>query len=207
MSSRPGSASRLRTLIQVSIPVRLWHNNGALKSDRHRKPRPPLDRTGLERLALHYVGRYATTRAKLSAYLVRKIKERGWAEETEPPVQGMAERFAELGYIDDQAFASARAAALQRRGYGGRRIHQTLKAAGIAQEDGAPAMAAANEGAWAAALRFAERKRIGPYAAQPLDRPARERAFAAMARAGHQMDTIRRVLDAAPGEIPNPDNM
>jgi regulatory protein len=178
-----------------------------LKSDRHRKARPPLDRGGLERLALHYAGRYATTRAKLTAYLVRKLRERGWTEEREPPLDSLVERFTELGYVDDQAFASARAASLQRRGYGGRRIDQALKAAGIDEEDSAPIRAAAEDGAWAAALRFAERKRIGPYAAEPLDRPARERAFAAMVRAGHQMDTIRRVLDAAPGEIPNPDNM
>ena len=125
----------------------------------------------------------------------------------DPPLESLVERFAELGYVDDLAFASARAASLQRRGYGGRRIDQALKAAGIAEEDGAPAKAAAQDGAWAAALRFAERKRIGPYAAEPPDRPARQRAFAAMIRAGHQMDTIRRVLDAPPGEIPNPDNM
>ena len=195
------------TSSNVSIPVRLWHNHGALRPDRHQRARPPLDRGGLERLALHYAGRYATTRAKLSAYLVRKLRERGWAEEAEPPIPALVERFAELGYIDDQAFASARTASLQRRGYGGRRIDQALRAAGIAEEDGAPARVVAEDGAWAAALRFAERKRIGPYAAEPLDRPARQRAFAAMVRAGHQMDTIRRVLDAAPGEIPNPDNM
>ena len=178
-----------------------------MRSDRHQKARPPLDRGGLERLALHYAGRYATTRAKLSAYLIRKVGERGWVNESEPPVQALVERFAELGYIDDEAFSSARAAALQRRGYGARRGDQALKAAGIAEEDGAPARAAAQDGALTAALRFAERKRIGPYAAEPLERPARQRAFAAMIRAGHQMDTIRRVLDAAPGEIPNPDNM
>lgn len=116
-------------------------------------------------------------------------------------------RFSDLGYVDDQAFASSRAAALQRRGYGVRRVDQALKAAGIGKQDAAPARAAAQEGAWEAALRFAERKRLGPYAAEPLDRPARHRAFAAMLRAGHKIDHVRRVLDAAPGEIPNPDNM
>ncbi len=178
-----------------------------MRPDRHRKARPPLDGGGLERLALHYAGRYATTRAKLAAYLVRKLGERGWAGDGEPPVAKLVERFAELGYVDDQAFASARAAALGRRGYGARRIDQALKIAGIGEEDAAPARAAAEDGAWEAALRFAQRKRIGPYAAEPLDRPARERAFAAMLRAGHQMDTVRRVLDARPGEIPIPDNM
>ncbi len=178
-----------------------------MKLDRHRKARPPLDGGGLERLALHYAGRYATTRAKLSAYLIRKLRERGWSGDGEPPVTTLVERFSELGYVDDQAFASARAASLARRGYGARRIDQALKVAGINEEDAAPARAALEDSAWDAALRFAQRKRIGPYAAEPLDRPARERAFAAMLRAGHQMDTVRRVLDARSGEIPIPDNM
>jgi regulatory protein len=192
---------------RVHIPARLWHNHGTLNPDRRNKPRPALDRDGLERLALHYAGRYATTRAKLRAYLLRKVGERGWSEETEPPVERMVERFAELGYVDDAAFAASRTASLQRRGYGERRIGQALKHAGIDEEDGREARRLSQEGAWEAALRFAERKRIGPFAAEPLDRPARERAFAAMVRAGHEIKHVRRVLDAAPGEIPNPDNM
>ena len=177
-----------------------------MRPDRSQKARPPLDRAGLERIALHYVGRFATTRAKLGAYLARKLVERGWAEEARPPIEALVERFAALGYVDDQAFASARAGALGRRGYGIRRIDQALKQAGITPEDSAPAKAAAEDGAWQAALRFAQRKRVGPFAAEPLDRPARQRAFAAMARAGHEIDLIQRVLDAAPGEIPNSDN-
>jgi regulatory protein len=174
---------------------------------RPNKPRPPLDAEGIERLALHYVGRYATTRAKLAAYLRRKLAERGWAEASPPPVERLIERFAEAGYIDDAAFASARAAALQRRGYGERRVAQALKAAGIGEADAADAREEASDGAWAAALRFAERKRIGPYAAAAADRPARARAFAAMVRAGHRVEYVRRILNVEPGEIPELDNL
>lgn len=194
-------------LVNVSIPVRLWHKHGALRPYRPQRARPPLDRAGLERLALHYAGRYATTRAKLAAYLLRKLGERGWSEEAEPPVPALVERFAELGYVDDQAFAAARSAALQRRGYGARRVDIALKLAGIGEEDGEAARADAHEGAWRAALRFAERKRIGPFAPEPLDRPARQRALAAMLRAGHEIEMARRLLDARPGEIPNSDNI
>ena len=62
---------------------------------------------------------------------------------------------------------------------------QALRAAGIGEEDGAEAREAAEAGAWEAALRFAERRKIGPFAAADADRPAREKAFAAMLRAGH----------------------
>jgi regulatory protein len=49
-------------------------------NSRHRPRRalPPLDQAALQELALRYVGKYATTRAKLRAYLGRKLRERGW---------------------------------------------------------------------------------------------------------------------------------
>ena len=178
-----------------------------MKRDRNKKPRPALDAEGLERLALHYVGRYATTRAKLAAYLQRKLTERGWAGDSPPPVERLVERFSDAGYIDDAAFASARAASLQRRGYGERRVAQALQAAGIGEEDAAEAREEASDGAWAAALRFAERKRIGPYAAAEADRAARERAFGAMVRAGHRIEFVRRILNAPPGVIPEMDKL
>jgi regulatory protein len=175
----------------------------AMSRERHKSEVRPLDGEGLERLALFYAGRYAVTRAKLRQYLHRKLRERGWSGEGEPPVERLAERFAELGYVDDTAFAAARADALTRRGYGLRRVDQALRAAGIEQEDGAGAREAAEAGAWAAALRFAERKRIGPFAQAQPDRPGREKALAAMLRAGHPLGLARRLVAAVPGEVPD----
>ena len=175
-----------------------------VKTDRHKKPRPVLDAERLERLGLFYVGRYATSRAKLRAYLARKIRERGW-EGAAPDMDGLVERFGALGYLDDSAFAAARAASLQRRGYGERRVEQALRAAGIEESDAAEARAQVEEGAMAAAIRFAKRKRIGPFAAGEPDREARQKAFAAMMRAGHPMDVVRRVLNASAGDIPECD--
>jgi regulatory protein len=173
--------------------------------ERKRKPRPPLDGEGLERLALFYAGRYATTRSKLRSYLARKVAERGWDGEDEPPLERLAERLAALGYVDDRAFAASRAASLGRRGYGERRVRDALAAAGITAEDGAEAREQARGGAWEAALRFAERRRIGPFAAAEADRPAREKALAAMLRAGHPLDIARRLVAARPGTVPEPD--
>lgn len=175
--------------------------------ERNKKPRPPLDGEGLERLALFYAGRYATTRAKLGSYLNRKLRERGWGGEGQPPIERLVERFADLGYIDDRAFASARAASLQRRGYGERRLDQALYAAGIEAEDAVEAREQAQKGAWDAALRFARRKSIGPFAAAEPDRPQRQKALAAMLRAGHPMAIARKLIDARPGAVPNPDEL
>lgn len=176
-----------------------------VRTGKQRKPRPPLDGEALERSALFYVGRYATTRAKLASYLGRKLGERGWAGKGDAPVAALVERFSALGYVDDRAFAAARSAALQRRGYGERRIGAALRAAGIAEGDAEEARSSAEAGAFAAALRFAARRKLGPYAAAPADRAAREKNAAAMARAGHRFDIVRRVLDLSPGEIPDGD--
>jgi regulatory protein len=174
----------------------------AMSRDRGRSVKPPLNARALEQAALFYAGRYATTRAKLAAYLVRKLRERGWAEATPPAVDSLVERMAALGYVDDKAFASARAGALTRRGYGARRVSAALRAAGIGEADSAEARELAEESAWAAALRFAERRKIGPFSPVEADRPARDKACAAMLRAGHPPGIVRRIVSAKSGEIP-----
>lgn len=176
-----------------------------MKQGPGRKVKPPLDKAGLEQAALSYAGRYATTRARLRAYLARKLRERGWEGGASPPLDLLVERLAGLGYVDDRAFAAARGAALSRRGYGPGRVAAALHAAGIGEEDGAEAREAAAASAWEAALRFAERRRIGPFAAARADGRAREKALAAMLRAGHPPAVARRIVAARPGEIPQPD--
>lgn len=177
-----------------------WRNNRAARDAR---PVPPLDGAALERLALRYVERYATTRAKLAAYLRRKLRERGWAGEAEPGVEQLVEKLSELRYVDDASFAAARASGLTRRGFGPRRIALSLRAAGIRDDDLAAAAESVAEQAWDAALTFARRKRIGPFAAAAPDRIGREKALATMLRAGHAIDMARRIASAAPGVVPD----
>lgn len=180
-----------------------WRRSGA---DGQRASAPPLDAAALERLALRYVERYATSRARLSSYLQRKLRERGWSGEETPPIAALVERMAALGYVDDEAFATARAASLVRRGYGPRRVSQSLHAAGIDAEDAASAKAQARHDAWAAALDFSRRRRIGPFASTLPDRDGRQKGLAALLRAGHDMAMARRLIDAEPGVIPDWDD-
>lgn len=177
----------------------------AVKRLRNSRPRAPLDVAGLRQMALDYVGRYGTTRARLSHYLARKVRERGWSGADEPPIETIVEQIAELGYVDDAGFAVARAEALGRRGYGERRIAQALRAAGVGDQDATEARQVARDGAWEAAIRLARRRRIGPFAAAEPDREARERAFSILVRAGHSAEVARRIASAPPGEIPEPD--
>lgn len=170
---------------------------------RQRSDRPGLDAAALERLALAYVGRYATSRDGLRRYLLRKLAERGWTEASPPAVEALAERFVALGYVDDAGLAEARGRALARRGYGARRLGQALDRLGIAVGDRDAAMAEAADGAWDVALRYAERRRLGPFAAAAPDERGRRNAIAAMLRAGHSLDHARKIIGAAPGHVPD----
>lgn len=159
-----------------------------------RKPRPPLDAAKLNDLALGYVGRFATTRSKLRAYLQRKLRERGWDGSEQPDLEAIAERFASNGYVDDEAFAMATSRSLTARGYGPRRLDQSLRVAGVDEDDGAAARELAGDQAIGAALQFARRKRLGPFAMQVPDPKMHERAISAMIRAGHGFGLARVIL-------------
>jgi regulatory protein len=177
---------------------------------RTKKPPRPLDQAALHDLALSYVARFATTGAKLEAYLARKLRERGLAEDNEGhsakvDVPALVTRMIELGYVDDEAYARMRSRDLSERGFGARRIEQALWAAGVDEQiraDHAPDAA----GRRRAAVQLARKRRFGPFGragdddagGNPLDRQRRrEKAIAAMLRAGHEFAHARYICDAA----------
>lgn len=165
-----------------------------------RRPLPPLDPARLERLALRYVERFATTRGRLRDYLTRKVRERGWAGEGVADPAALADRMADLGYIDDAAYGEARAAAMGRRGLGARRVTQALRHAGIEEDDTAALRPATDARTASTAIAFARRRRLGPFAPEAPDRPGRDKAIAAMIRAGHGLDIARTIVSMAPGD-------
>jgi len=170
--------------------------------------RRPLDESGLRDLALSYVARFATSGAKLEAYLARKIRERGVAEDADGrevsiDVPALVERLIELGYVDDAAYARAKSRDLLARGMGARRVDQALYAAGIEEgvrSENAPGEAEARR----SAILLAKKRRFGPFARDKvggggqdneLDRKLREKQIAAMLRAGHGFDAARKVVE------------
>lgn len=173
--------------------------------------KPPLGEAQLRDLALHYAARFATTGARLEGYLVRKVRERGLAEDSDGrtidiDIPALVARLVELGYVDDDAYARMRARDLGARGYGARRVEETLRHAGVGEglrQAHAPGEAASRQ----AAALMARKRRLGPYSASahegaeeggdPLSlRKAREKAVAAMLRAGHQYEHASFILAA-----------
>jgi regulatory protein len=177
-------------------------NSGKPRRSRAERPPPPaLDRASFDALALHYVGRFASSKARLARYLDRKLRERGWGDECPADVAAIVERMAELGYVDDAVFAEARARSLSRAGYGRRRVTMALAADRIAEVDREEAERVTTDQRVESALRFARKRRLGPHATAALTDPAaRQKALGAFLRAGHDMQLARRILALAPGE-------
>ena len=191
----------LLTIAPVSFKIR--PDCGMSRAVTQKRPPKPLNATSLDALAIHYVGRFATSRAKLISYLQRKLRERGWDGEAPADISALADKCVGYGYIDDAAYAGMKARGLTQRGYGARRVDEALRAAGIAEEqrevvrDGLDLAARK-----AAVLRFAARRRVGPYArdaAATMDIKEEQRQVAAFLRAGHDMALARQVLALAPG--------
>ncbi len=171
-------------------------HNKAAYGNGPRPPRPPIGAAQLDNLALAYAARFAVSAGKLAEYLRRKLRERGWEGDAEPPVEAIVARFVEAGYVDDAAYARAKTGSMLRRGLGMRRVAQALGAAGIGEEDRCEARPGAGEQR-RAALALARKRRIGPFGPAAPDRATREKQIGALLRAGHPLDSARELVNAA----------
>ncbi len=174
--------------------------NRRAPSDRSKRP---LGAAKLDELALAYVARFATSRAKLLRYLSRKVRESEWMGDGDAMTacEAIADRMERLRYLDDKQYAAMRAGAMTRRGLGVRRVKAQLYVDGIAEADSGKAIEAAEGAAVTAAVGFARRRRFGPFAVSASDDPKqRERQIAAFLRAGHSMTIARRILAVPPGD-------
>lgn len=168
----------------------------------------PYTASSLEQAALRYAARYATTRAKLNAYLQRKLAERGWDGEEPANVESLVERFSQRGYVNDAAYAESKAASLLRRGYGGRRIEASLRAAGIDRETADMLQGTLEQSAEAAALACARRRKFGPFSKKAQNSDEIRKSLAAMMRAGHGLGVSLRILRSVDqGGYPDEENV
>jgi regulatory protein len=149
----------------------------------------------LERWALHYLGRYASSAENLRRVLTRRVRRH--APKALPAagalIDALVARYRKSGLLDDAAYAAAQVDSLHRRGESMRAVRARLAAKGVPAADVADAVlglrAAAPDPDLVAACAFARRRRLGPFRTTAAD-PARE--LGAFARAGFS----RRVAEA-----------
>jgi regulatory protein len=154
----------------------------------------------LERWAIAYLGRYASSAENLRRVLIRRLRRSSpeAIQQATEMIEALVARYQEAGLLDDAAYAAGRAASLHRRGGSLRAIRARLAAKGLAPDVVIDALsdlrARASDPDLAAACAFARRRRLGPYRRVPAD-PARE--LGAFARAGFDRQVAEVVLRCA----------
>ena len=170
-----------------------------------RRPPPKITASYLENAALHYLERFASSRANLRRVLMRKVDRSlgahgGEAAEATALVDAVMARLAGLGYLDDGAYAETKVRALHRRGGSLRTIRATLAAKGVEADIVAAALDTlagnAPDPDRAAAVAFARRRRLGPFRAEDKRAEFRLKDLAALGRAGFGWAICRAVVDA-----------
>jgi regulatory protein len=153
----------------------------------------------LERWALGYLGRYASSAKNLRRVLMRRVRRHSpaTAQHASALIDALVARYRQSGLIDDAAYTAGRVASLHRRGDSLKAIRARLAAKGVAAEIVADALSGLREAPvpdLAAACAFARRRRLGPYRRAAAD-PARE--LGAFARAGFDRRVAEAVLGCA----------
>ncbi len=174
------------------------------KSSRPAKKPRKVTADSLERAALHYLERYATSAANLRRVLMRRVLRSAEAHGTDPAdgnalIDALVARYRKAGLLDDASYARMRAESLHRRGSSRRMTRMKLAAKGVDAEDIGQALASLEETApepdLAAACNYARRRRIGPWRKNGRDE-SRERDIAALGRQGFGYEVARKVVDA-----------
>jgi regulatory protein len=161
---------------------------------------PPPDQAKLLEAALNHLARYAASEAGMARVLARRLDR--WARanmgaeddgaeaaaalrRAKAAIPGVIDRLKELGALNDEAFAAARAKRLSRAGKSRRATLAHLAAKGVH----APDLAHDPERELAAACAYLRRRRAGPFGAAP-----ELKILAAMARGGFAQEVARRAL-------------
>ena len=193
--------------------MRLPRNSPAPSGDVEARAQPaPIDHPLIEKWALAYLGRYASSAENLRQVLRRRVRRRvgreGRAEgETlhaaEGLIDALLDRYRATGLLDDGAYAAGRARGRLARGRPLRRIAAELAAKGVEAAAAEAALAALRDGGGdpdlAAACAFARRRRLGPFRRVAGEGGERRRDLAAFARAGFSRNHAETVL-ACPDE-------
>lgn len=173
---------------------------------------PVIDAAQIERWALTYLERFASSAENLRRVLLRRVrrrlpKDREAVAHAASAIDALVSRYRSSGLVDDAAYASGRARSRLRRGQSLKTIRAGLALKGVAAEDAAAAIDALREGGSdpdiAAAVAFARRRRLGPFRRAPpaeADDKLRLKELGAFSRAGFSRAATEAVLDCATEE-------
>ena len=188
-------------------PDTLETRSGAQSANAKRsKPRRPrkMSAQRLHAIALAYLDRYEASEASFRAMLERRVFKSAKAHDEDPDrfadmIEAEVEKAISAGLIDNRRFAENQVYRQRSRGASSRAIAARLKGKGIDADLIDHALESDDRSDEAAAWRYAQRRRLGPF--RTHDREARrERDMAALCRAGFSFSLAAQIVDGDPDE-------
>ena len=174
------------------------------EKSRRRKPRKASPKS-LENAALYYLKRFSSSEENLRRVMMRRVERSARAHGTDREegtawVDELVAKLARAGLVDDRRYAEGRVHALHARGTSIRIITAKLREKGVPAEIIEESIRALRDeqpdAELEAAIRFARRRRIGPFRIKPPAEGGRKKDLAALARAGFDYGTAMKVADA-----------
>lgn len=180
------------------------------KKSREKRPPKKITESYLHNSGLYYLERFAASKNHFKTVMLRKVKRSCMHhkdqsyEDCALIVEALADKFEELGLIDDNAYLRGMVTSLRRRGLSARAITTRLQHKGI---DGAKTKLALeshdrdncdipDEADLLAALTYCRKKKIGPFVVKPKnDENIEQKWLASIGRQGFSYDIARRVLE------------
>ena len=177
-----------------------------------RKPPKKITETYLHNSGLYYLQRFAASAGQFRIVMQRKIDRSCQhhldqrREDCIVMLDALIAKFETIGLLNDEGYARGMVTTLRRRGLSERAIFMKLRNRGLSENRIKDALATFNEenrtdsaqSEFQAALRLAQKKKVGPYAREDF---VYDKALAAFARAGFSFDVARRVLDMNPEDL------
>lgn len=162
-----------------------------------------MTKTRLQNIALYYLERFDSSAANLRQVLKRRVFDyaRNMPDfdfsAAEVWIEEIVARFEELGYINDNRYAEFKIDNYLLSGKPERYIRQKMQQKGISGDVVSRVLDNREFDEEAMALRFASKKKIGPFRPdEDSRRQNRQKDLAALVRAGFRYDTASKIVGA-----------
>lgn len=170
------------------------------------KKRKKITQSYLENAGAYYLERFSASIAQFCRIMGQKIEKSCKdhpdqnREECLTLLDAVVKKFIDLGYLNDTVYARSLYNTLLLRGFSRTRILGTLRMKGLTQESidsviPEPTIEQEKE----SALRWAKKKRLGPFALRVRDNDL-QRGLGSLARAGFGYDIASWVMKLSPNE-------
>ncbi|MCB9991269.1 MAG: regulatory protein RecX [Rhodospirillales bacterium] len=178
------------------------------KKDTRKKPRPPkkITESYLQNSGMYYLERFAASTGHFKSVMMRKInKSCDWHKDQDREsciamLDRLVETLQAAGLLNDEHYARGMVISLRRRGLSARMIQARLKAKGLGSDHIHQALQehaedVSGDADLTAALRLAQRKKIGPYRkTADMDEKSYNKALGVFARAGYSYDICQKIM-------------